>query len=235
LAIFTFLGIREWMNLQGLKQQLATEYNSYKKRFEAIEENDKFISEFSQAKMFYIQGFFEESWVILSKLPETNYEVVLYKGLTQLRRKDYFDAITSFEKALKLPNADIPRINYNIGNVWYEKKDYMKSIGYYDKAILERSNYNPAYNQKAVALRRLGRIDEALDVLRDILNIDGKDAKALYNSSCYYALLKDKSKALEYLKKAFDINQKRYKGLAEKDPDFEIYRKDKDFLELIRV
>jgi tetratricopeptide (TPR) repeat protein len=232
LAIFTFLGVREWLNLIDLKQKLETEYSSYKKRFEAIEENDKFIAEFSQAKIFYIQGFLEESWGILSKLPETNYEVVLYKGLTQLRRNDYFDAITSFEKALKLPNADASRIHFNMGNVWYERKDYPRSIGYYDKAISERSNYNPAYNQKAVALRRLGKIDEALDVLKVILSIDGKDAKALYNSSRYYALLKNKTKALEYLKNAFDINPRRYKRLAENDPDFEIYKKDKDFNDL---
>ena len=238
LAIFTFFGIRDWMNFQGLKQQLETEYNNYKKRFDNIEVNSKFILEFSQAKIFYTQSltdesFLSECWDILSKLPEINYEVVLYKGLTQLKRKDYFDAITSFEKALKFKDADLARIYFNIGRVWFEKKEYGKSIEYFEKAILDKSNYSPAYNQKALALRRLGKLDEALKTLNIILHLDEKDAQALYNSACYQALLKNKDEALEYLGKAIALNSKRYLGLAAKDPDFEIYKNDEGFKKLI--
>jgi tetratricopeptide (TPR) repeat protein len=238
LAIFTFFGIKEWINFQGLKQQLETEYNNYKKRFDNIEVNSKFILEFSQAKIFYTQSltdesFLSECWEILSKLPEINYEVVLYKGLTQLKRKDYFDAITSFEKALKFKDADLARIYFNIGRVWFEKKEYRKSIEYFDKAISDRSNYSPAYNQKALALRRLGKLDEALKTLSIILHLDEKDAQALYNSACYQALLKNKDEALEYLGKAIGLNSKRYLGLAAKDPDFEIYKIDEGFKKLI--
>jgi len=229
LSIFTFLGIKEWLNLQSLKQRLEIEYTDYKKRFEGIEESSKFISDFAQAKIFYAQEFFDECWALLSRLQEINYEVVLYKGLTQLKRKDYFDAITSFEKALKFKGADLPRIYYNIGKVWFERKGYEKSIEFFDKAISESSNYAPAYNQKALALRRLGKINDALDVLKIILNIDEKNTQALYNSACYYSVLKNKDKTLEYLRKVISINAIKYKKLAEADPDFESYKKDSDF------
>lgn len=235
LSIFTFFGIKEWLNLQSIKNQFKLEYEDYKKKIESVEQNSKFISDFTQAKIFYSQGFFNECWELLSRLPEVNFEVVLYKGLTQHKRKDFFDAITSFEKCLEFKDADLPRINFNIGRVWYDKKEYEISIEYFDKAISGRSNYIPAYNQKALALRRLGSLDKALKVLNLITKLDEKDEQALYNSACYYALLKNKEKAIEYLQKVIAIDGNKWKKYASNDPDFESYKNDDDFKKLIHI
>jgi hypothetical protein len=70
-------------------------------------------------------------------------------------------------------------------------------------------------------------------VLSVIIHIDGKNTQALYNSACYYALLKNKNKTLEYLQKVIAIEPLKYRKLAETDPDFENYRKDSDFNKLI--
>lgn len=234
LAIFTFLGIKEKLGFQIFKQEIESEYKKYKEKVSDIDKKISFEFKLTQAKLFYAQKLYSEAWDILSKMSDKGYEVTLYKALTLLKRKDYFDSISAFENALKFSDADHARIYYNMGLCWFKKGQYPKSIDYFDKAIEARSNYSPAYNQKALALRRLGKFNEAIACLTTVISIDSKDDMAYYNLSCYYALTKNAGKAIECLRIAVELNPKENLTLTRSDADFEDLRgKNKDFDDLI--
>ncbi|MDA7857972.1 tetratricopeptide repeat protein [bacterium] len=240
LSLFAFMGIREKLSFQAMRDKmqsnyskLESEYSKYKTRITDIDKEIKLGYELTTAKIFYTQGFYNEAWDILSGLADDNYEVGLYKGLTLLKRNDYFNAISLFENAAHFKKADLGRIYYNIGLCWFHSKQYEKSIDFFDKAIKEKSNYGPAYNQKALALRRLGQIKEAIATLKVAVSIDNKNTQALYNLACFYALSKKPDEAIENLRKAISFNANKYQNLALRDPDFEGIKNRKDFKKLL--
>ena len=240
-----FLGVKRMMSLRDtedniLKQieELKKEHDSFRKSVARFKETRNVDFAFTKARIFYLQGQYEDTWSILQIMPDDHsYELCLYKGLTLSKRNDYKDAISMYLKALKMPNADKARIFYNIANNFRDQKIYDEAISHYDKAIEESVNYLDAYIDKAISLRGIGNLKEAIIILEKVIKMDGKMVRAYYNQACYLSLIGEESDAVDVLEKAIDLNADKYKKLAEADPDFQILRenKNKKYLELIKV
>jgi hypothetical protein len=55
----------------------------------------------------------------------------------------------------------------------------------------------------------------------------------MYNCACTYALLSVKDKTLEFLDKALEKGYKNILSWVDQDQDFDAYREDKEFKQLI--
>ena len=243
IAVLGGLGLKEYFDSRVARKAITDEFEKLKKEhvehtkqiqgFQAQMKKDQEIRfNLTTAKIFFTQEQYEESWEHLISLPdEYSYEVPLYRGLTLLKRKDYSDAITEFEKALKFPDVDKARVHFNIAVCFFQNGVFDKAISECDLAINLRRNYWRAYNIKALCLRRIGKIDEALKVLDQI--IDKKFDVAFYNKACYYSLLGKKAQAIDNLKRAIELNTKN-KDDALKDPDFSNIAKTPEFEKLTK-
>jgi len=87
--------------------------------------------------------------------------------------------------------------------------------------------------EKARALKRLGKVEEALATIEEALRIRPDEPKSLYNRACYMSILKKNSaEILADLKKAFQ-SLPELREDARKDPDFESMRSLPEFKNLV--
>ena len=75
------------------------------------------------------------------------------------------------------------------------------------------------------------QIKEALEYCDRALTIDPTNAIALYDKACFLAELGDKDKALEYFKKAIELNKELVKA-AKEDECFKSLKDVREFQEL---
>ncbi len=97
------------------------------------------------------------------KLPESpipNY----YLGIAYQLKKDFKRARRVLEKALKL-NPEFFEALVELGDVHVWTKDYEKSLEVYDKALAISPEYPLALERKTQSLMRLGRFQDASEVL----------------------------------------------------------------------
>jgi Flp pilus assembly protein TadD len=84
----------------------------------------------------------------------------------------------------------------------------------------------------AVQLVATGRGDDARRHLETAITLRPHDSSTLYNAACCYAVLKEKSQALETLKKAIKAGYANMDWIG-KDPDLQILYDDPEFLRLV--
>jgi len=102
----------------------------------------------------------------------------------------------------------------------------------YEKSIELSPDYAPAWVNKAHVLVKLDRPGEALSACEEAIKLDPEKDLAWYNKACAHSQLEEKTEMLDALKRAVEFDPE-YKEKAEIDPDFEPYRDDPDFQELI--
>lgn len=112
-------------------------------------------------------------------------------------------------------------------------QSFEKGLTLAELALKHDPKWVNAYIEKGRALKRLGRIEEALRSVQEALAIQPSDPKALYNRACYNCLLgKPKEQILPDLKKAFDAFPKLRKH-ARTDPDLDNIHNLPEFNELV--
>ncbi|MCK4882410.1 MAG: tetratricopeptide repeat protein [Candidatus Omnitrophica bacterium] len=243
IAVGSVLGIREMFQFRKARHQLLDDirelnvkHEKYQRSVEnfekSIEEKLKNEGNLIRAKIFYTQGHYEDAWEVLKDML-ASYEVCLYKGMVLARRKDYSDALTSLNAALQFKRGDKARVHFNIGKCWEENLQYEEAIKSYDLAIEIKGNYWAAYNNKALSLKRLGRINDAIAELKKIIGIDKNNERAYYNLGCYYAILEDHKEALKCLKRAVELSPK-LKSMATTDSDFANLVESEEFKEITK-
>jgi non-specific serine/threonine protein kinase len=84
----------------------------------------------------------------------------------------------------------------------------------------------------AVQLVATGRGDDARRHLETAITLRPNDSSTLYNAACCYAVLNEKSQALETLKKAVQAGYANMDWIG-KDPDLQILYDDPEFLRLV--
>jgi predicted O-linked N-acetylglucosamine transferase (SPINDLY family) len=138
-----------------------------------------------------------------------NFTGVIYsdEGLDDL-------AILSFKKSIEF-NPNFCDSYINISKV-LRKKNIDKSIEYLQEVIRIKKDYLPGYRQLVDCLMKVKKFHQALDVLRDLLNLKiNKDNQyVIYHNigSCYYGLNNFKS-ALKFFLKAHQLNNRFHETL----------------------
>jgi tetratricopeptide (TPR) repeat protein len=241
VAILALIGAKQLMNIKDIQgkmerqfRQLQSEHKDFKDDVEAVKENFANEHNLVAAKLFYAQKFYDDAWQVLTRIGNVkNYEVFLYKGLVSLKKKDYSDAMGYLQEALNFEKTDEARIHFNLGLCWHKSKVYPSAVEEYNKTITAKANYWGAYNNKALVLKRMGKIEEAIDELKKIINVDNKHESAHYNLACYYSIIDEKEEAFKHLKCAIALKDD-YKEQALSDPDFANIKKIKQFSDITK-
>ena len=95
-----------------------------------------------------------------------------------------------------------------------------------------KSDYDSAWNNRGIALRNLGRYEEAIKSFDKALEIKPDNANALYNRACCFSLQNQIEPAIENLAKAISLDNK-YQEMAKTDSDFDKIRENSRFQSLI--
>jgi len=105
-----------------------------------------------------------------------------YKALAYNDKKDYANAVSSFEKAIETATEGTDALNYNAGIAAYRGKMNEQAVGFFGKAFEAGYKGESAIYYKAVALKGLDKNDEYKAALEEgIAKFPGDDkiSKAL--------------------------------------------------------
>ncbi len=123
----------------------------------------------------------------------------------------------------------------------YLKGQCLRELGRFREALdplWQAAQSNPENIGTWLALgwcyKRTGKLDRAIESLEEALSVEPNDALVHYNLACYWALAKNKRQALNYLRKAFDLEED-YRNLVADESDFDPIRDDPAFQTLVRV
>ncbi len=101
-------------------------------------------------------------------------------GLVQLQRNELRDALTSFDKALDA-DPHYAEAALNAGAVTLSYADFKTALSYFDKALAARPGDFEARLSRAVALRGLGKLDEAKTIYEALIREDPDAVSPRYN------------------------------------------------------
>jgi len=189
-------------------------------------------------KMAYLYdwtGDFEKTLAISEKIinkAPNNYLGYYLKGRCLSHLKRFKDAIAAFTEALKYTAENSEeRYRYVItsrSNVFLLDGNWGDALSDAEKASQVNSKNYSAIGNKCIALKKLGRKEDAKKILQDIL----PEIKDRYMRACFFATLDDKQNMLKELTEAIKADSK-WKVIAKIDPDFADYREESDFRKIV--
>jgi tetratricopeptide (TPR) repeat protein len=163
------------------------------------------------------------------------------------------NALKNYQQAVRLKKDYVEAIN-NIGTVYYARKNYRRSITYYQRALKiapHEARSASIYNNLGTALFARKQYKDATEALQTALALDPdvfehrgsfgvmleernveERAKYHYYLAKLYAKNGRNELALQYVRKALEEGLKDRKQL-EKDPEFASLREMKEFKELL--
>lgn len=159
--------------------------------------------------------------------------LLFQKGRDLYFKNNYKEAIENLEKVNY--RILIPFAKDYLGICYIGLKDYKTAIVYFQELLkLDTTNKTNIhiYGNLGFAYAKNGQISEAKIYFEKYENQHLDSAIAYKNWAMYYALLKDKEKAIENLKKAIDNGYKNWSKISE-DESFEIIRNDERYKNLI--
>ena len=107
---------------------------------------DKAIEDYTQAIDYYLKN---PTYFIISRG-----EVYNLRGCAYLRKKEYFLAISDFDKAIRII-SDKPIFYSNRGTAFYLIKDYSKALKDFEKVLSIDPNNVKAKNAKSFLLKNI--------------------------------------------------------------------------------
>lgn len=116
---------------------------------------------------------YEDAIVAFNKSLELNENYFSYagRGEARLQQKNFKGAESDFMKSLTLQKDNV--MSYDgLSAVYYEKKDYIKSMEYCNKAIQTDSMYIKAHFHKAILLKESGDRDGAVAECSKVIALD---------------------------------------------------------------
>ncbi|MDV2495917.1 MAG: tetratricopeptide repeat protein [bacterium] len=118
------------------------------------------------------------------------------------------------------------------GNREADQENFEVALRAYDQAIAIYDESPTPWTNKGIVLNKLGRPDEALEAHLKVIELDPDNEYGLYNIACTYSLLGQKPEMLDALSRVIELVPV-WKKSAQTDEDFDPYRDDPDFQEIV--
>ena len=129
----------------------------------------------------------------------------LDKGNSFSFRKDYTQALTAYDTALRL-DPQLAEAYNNRGIIKYERRQFYDALEDYNTAIQLKPNYAAAYNNRGSVYAALGQFQNALNDLQTSLKFNNKSAAAHNNLGSVYLSQKNFDAAIEEYTRALQLN-----------------------------
>jgi tetratricopeptide (TPR) repeat protein len=181
-------------------------------------------------------GDFEKALQISEKAvvkAPSNSDGYYEKGLALEHLKRYEDAIATFNQAFQHEEDLTKRNQYVVmsrSNVFLLQGNWEAALSDTEAVLRIDPKKYYALSNRCIALKKMGREEEATKILRDAL----PEVDDIYLRACYLATLSDRQDMLKTLTKA--IQDDSYNRIrARIDPDFAEYQEDPDFRKLVYI
>lgn len=139
-----------------------------------------------------------------AKISPNNSQRQTTLGKIYLESGDVERAEQSFNKAMEVePNN--PNIKTNIGEIFLESGHAEKAASVFKQSLNQKEDVH-VYNRLGIALRRKGKVNEAIKEYHRAIKIDQNDEGLHYNIGRAYIEAHNKPKAIHHFKKALGIN-----------------------------
>ena len=142
-------------------------------------------------------------------------------------------AVESLERRRGLVLAD-GRAAYLWGESLRELRRYEEAIEPLEQAADHRSGDMYVWLALAWCYKRTGQLQMAIDALESALRSEPREPILHYNLACYWCLANDRTRALSFLARAFDLDG-NLRDLVSDEPDFDALRDDPEFRNLTSV
>ncbi len=154
-------------------------------------------------------------------------------GNAYFRLGNFGAAIKEYNEGIKLI-PDEKMLYFNLGLTYYKVFRLNDSLEAFKNALKVDSRYLKAIYFEGLVYMKLKEWDNAIERLRAALSVDEKNEKICFNISCCYMEKESKREGYEWLKKAIALNRPVIVNKTLKDPEFEKFRRDSDFIEIIK-
>ncbi len=198
--------------------------------------------EIARGMVFYHQQRFTEAkraFEQFLKKNDDNYPAHHWLGAIGEIINDYDAAIKHFKHAAQIkPYSEEPWLHLEMtyrrkGDVKLARASGTKMLELIDRKLSINAEDAIALSRAASYKAQLGDKISASNALERVLEIAPNDGLALYNCACTYATLGQKEEAFELLQKAIKIGFRNIIAWVENDPDFERFRDDPHFKEIL--
>ncbi|MDR2313182.1 MAG: tetratricopeptide repeat protein [Spirochaetaceae bacterium] len=140
----------------------------------------------------------EENWDLAFRTYETLSELIavhptldeftIYQryGIAAIKLNRPADAHKALSTAMTI-NPDDFEVNYNLGNLEFQRKNYEKAIFYFQKARIRDPEHAPTLRGLGHSLFKTKKYKEALAFIRKAIDLAPDDKESLYTlAECYY-------------------------------------------------
>jgi TolB-like protein/Flp pilus assembly protein TadD len=191
--------------------------------------------------VYYNKNLLKEALISVEKgisFDPDNFFAYWVRGrLYRLMERDS-EAVIDFNKVLDL-NSNFHSAYGDLQMVYeklHDEKNLQKTVEqaalFYPNYLLHHPDDSRAHQFYAFTLKRLGRLEEAKIEMDKGIEQNSNDPIIIYNAACFYALIDEKTAAIENLKIAIDNGFRNYNYLKN-DPDFYNLQNDPDFIALV--
>ena len=199
-------------------------------------------TEFTKGMVFYHQKRFADArrtFENFIKQNDESYVAFHWLGLVATITKNYGDALKYFKQAAEIkPYSEEPWMHIEmtyrrLGDREAARTAAEKTLEITNRKIEANAQDGIALSRNAATYAIIGKQQEALNILKRVLEVSPNDGLALYNCACTYAQIGKKKEAMEFLQKAIGKGYNNIIEWIENDPDFEPYRDDPQFREIL--
>lgn len=132
-------------------------------------------------------------------------------------------------------DADTPTACWQLrAEAYRAKADWDESLRCFERVLPNVEDPVETLMGMAWCFKRIGRLDKAIDAMRQAYQASPKQAIVLYNLACYFSLAGEKDEALSWLGRALRLDHSLRK-LIPKESDFDPIRNDLDFQYLMQL
>ncbi len=114
------------------------------------------------------------------------------------------------------------------------KENLSFEIGLYERILRRNPGYIAVMKALAESYTRAREYRKGLRLDLKLSMLLPREPEVHYNLACSYALVGEKKKAIETLRKAVILGYRDY-AYMEQDPDLESLRDDEEFKEIVRI
>lgn len=192
--------------------------------------------------VYYNRNSLDEALLSVQKAisfdPENFFAYWIRGRLYRMQDRDAIAAI-DFNKVLELnPNfhsayGDLQMCFEKLKDKEMLQDTIERAALFYPNYLLHEPEDARAHQFYAFTLERLGRREEAIEEMRKGVEINPNDLIIVYNAACFYALLGDKTKSIQHLKKAIDNGFRNFEYIKH-DPDLYCLKEEPDYMALMQ-